>query len=49
MAVDAAKTQVGNDTFRFDYGSGRYTVRWRGERYADGDSGGSPAPTTWWS
>ncbi|HSU34251.1 MAG TPA: DUF3048 domain-containing protein [Propionibacteriaceae bacterium] len=35
----AVKTQVGNDTFRFDYGSGRYTVRWRGERYADGDSG----------
>ena len=33
------KTRVGNDTFRFDYGKGRYTVRWRGERYADGDSG----------
>ena len=33
------KTRVGNDSFRFDYGKGRYTVRWRGERYADGDSG----------
>ena len=38
-AKPAVKTQVGNDTFRFDYGRGRYTVRWRGERYADGDSG----------
>jgi len=37
--ASAVKTQVGNDTFRFDYGSGRYTVRWRGQRYADGDSG----------
>ncbi len=37
--VGTVKTRVGNDSFRFDYGKGRYTVRWRGERYADGDSG----------
>jgi len=37
--VDTITTRVGNDSFRFGYGKGRYTVRWRGERYADGDSG----------
>lgn len=37
--VSAVNTRVGNDRFRFDYGNGRYTVRWRGERYVDGDSG----------
>lgn len=37
--VGTVKTRVGNDRFRFDYDNGRYTVRWRGERYADGDSG----------
>jgi hypothetical protein len=37
--VDTITTRVGNDSFRFDYGKGRYTVRWRGVRYADGDSG----------
>jgi hypothetical protein len=39
VRVSTVKTRVGNDTFRFEYGKGRYTVRWRGERYADGDSG----------
>jgi hypothetical protein len=33
------KVQVGRDTFDFRYTSGRYTVRWNGSRYADGDSG----------
>ena len=28
----------GHDTFDFGYTSGRYTVRWNGSRYADGDS-----------
>jgi hypothetical protein len=32
-------SKVGHDTFRFDYGSRRYTVRWNGQRYVDGDSG----------
>lgn len=32
-------SKVGHDTFRFDYGSDRYTVRWNGQRYVDGDSG----------
>ncbi|WP_375426723.1 DUF3048 domain-containing protein [uncultured Friedmanniella sp.] len=32
-------SKVGHDTFRFDYASGRYTVRWNGQRYVDGDSG----------
>jgi Protein of unknown function (DUF3048) C-terminal domain len=35
----AVKVQVGHDTFDFGYTSGRYTVRWNGSRYADGDSG----------
>jgi len=33
------KVRVGHDTFDFGYSSGRYTVRWNGSRYADGDSG----------
>ena len=33
------KVHVGHDTFDFGYASGRYTVRWNGSRYADGDSG----------
>lgn len=32
------KVRVGQDTFDFGYTSGRYTVRWNGSRYADGDS-----------
>ena len=35
----AVKVSVGHDTFDFRYTSGRYTVRWNGYRYADGDSG----------
>jgi Protein of unknown function (DUF3048) N-terminal domain/Protein of unknown function (DUF3048) C-terminal domain len=35
----AVKVRVGHDTFDFRYSSGRYTVRWNGSRYADGDSG----------
>ena len=35
----SATSRVGNDTFGFTYADGRYTVTWRGERYADGDSG----------
>lgn len=34
-----ATSRVGHDTFRFDYRGGRYTVRWNGKTYADGDSG----------
>jgi len=37
--ANAVKVQVGHDTFDFRYTSGRYTVRWNGSRYADGDSG----------
>jgi hypothetical protein len=37
--ANAVKVQVGRDTFAFRYTSGRYTVRWNGSRYADGDSG----------
>ncbi|GAA3602237.1 DUF3048 domain-containing protein [Microlunatus ginsengisoli] len=33
------KGRVGNDTFSFDYGNGRYVVKWRGQAYVDGDSG----------
>jgi hypothetical protein len=33
------KVRVGHDTFDFGYTSGRYTVRWNGSRYVDGDSG----------
>jgi hypothetical protein len=32
------KVRVGHDTFDFGYSSGRYTVRWNGSRYPDGDS-----------
>ena len=32
------KVRVGHDTFDFRYSSGRYTVRWNGSRYADGDN-----------
>jgi Protein of unknown function (DUF3048) N-terminal domain/Protein of unknown function (DUF3048) C-terminal domain len=35
----SVKVRVGHDTFDFRYTSGRYTVRWNGSRYADGDSG----------
>jgi hypothetical protein len=35
----AVKVQVGHDTFGFGYTSGRYTVRWNGSRYAEGDGG----------
>ncbi|HET9779789.1 MAG TPA: DUF3048 domain-containing protein [Propionibacteriaceae bacterium] len=38
-AATAVKVRVGRDTFDFPYTSGRYTVRWDGSRYADGDSG----------
>ena len=38
--------RVGNDAFDFRYAKGRYTVRWRGQTYADGDNGRSPGPTT---
>ncbi len=34
----AVMVRVGHDTFDFGYTSGRYTVRWNGSRYADGDS-----------
>jgi Protein of unknown function (DUF3048) N-terminal domain/Protein of unknown function (DUF3048) C-terminal domain len=37
-AAKAVKVQVGRDTFDFGYASGRYTVRWNGSRYTDGDS-----------
>jgi hypothetical protein len=33
------KVHVGHDAFGFGYSSGRYTVRWNGARYADGDNG----------
>jgi hypothetical protein len=38
-AAESVKVRVGHDMFRFGYSSGRYTVRWNGSRYADGDSG----------
>jgi hypothetical protein len=38
-AASAVKVRVGHDTFDFRYTAGRYTVRWNGSRYADGDSG----------
>jgi Protein of unknown function (DUF3048) N-terminal domain/Protein of unknown function (DUF3048) C-terminal domain len=37
--VETVKVRVGHDTFDFTYTSSRYTVRWNGSRYADGDSG----------
>src|SRR3954453_20404286 len=33
------KGKVGNDTFSFDYSSGAYVVKWRGQASSDGDSG----------
>ena len=38
-SATTVKVRVGHDTFGFGYSSGRYTVRWNGSRYADGDSG----------
>jgi Protein of unknown function (DUF3048) N-terminal domain/Protein of unknown function (DUF3048) C-terminal domain len=38
-AASAVKVRVAHDTYDFRYASGRYTVRWNGSRYADGDSG----------
>jgi hypothetical protein len=38
-AAKAVKVRVGHDTFDFSYNAGRYTVRWNGSRYADGDNG----------
>ena len=35
---NSIKVRVGHDTFGFSYSSGRYTVRWNGARYADGDN-----------
>jgi Protein of unknown function (DUF3048) N-terminal domain/Protein of unknown function (DUF3048) C-terminal domain len=37
--ANAVKVRVGHDTFDFRYSSDRYTVRWNGSPYADGDSG----------
>ena len=42
-AAGSARVRVGHDTFDFRYASGRYTVRWNGARYADGDSGATTA------
>jgi hypothetical protein len=42
QSANAAKkvtAKVGNDTFSFDFAKGRYTVRWNGRSYVDGDSG----------
>jgi hypothetical protein len=38
-SATTVKVRVGHDTFGFAYSSGRYTVRWNGSRYADGDNG----------
>jgi Protein of unknown function (DUF3048) N-terminal domain/Protein of unknown function (DUF3048) C-terminal domain len=38
-AAKAVKVRVGHDTFDFGYTSSRYTVRWNGSMYADGDNG----------
>ena len=37
-AENLIKVRVGHDTFGFSYSAGRYTVRWNGARYADGDN-----------
>jgi hypothetical protein len=37
-AAKSIKVRVGHDTFSFGYSSARYTVRWNGSRYADGDN-----------
>ena len=34
-----ATSEVGHDTFRFDWSKGRWTVRWNGKTYVDGDDG----------
>lgn len=34
-----ATSRVGHDTFRFDWSGGRWTVRWNGKTYVDGDDG----------
>ena len=34
-----ATSKVGADTFRFAWTGGRWTVRWDGKTYADGDDG----------
>lgn len=34
-----ATSEVGRDTFRFGWSGGRWTVRWNGKTYADGDDG----------
>jgi len=38
-AANSARVRVGHDVFNFTYSSGRYTVRWNGLKYADGDNG----------
>ncbi|HEU4908767.1 MAG TPA: DUF3048 domain-containing protein, partial [Propionibacteriaceae bacterium] len=38
-SATSVKVRVGHDSFGFGYSSGRYTVRWNGSRYADGDNG----------
>jgi hypothetical protein len=38
-AANSIKVRVGHDVFNFKYSSGRYTVRWNGLKYADGDNG----------
>ncbi|MCW2810797.1 MAG: hypothetical protein JWP61_1255 [Friedmanniella sp.] len=37
--VARVSSRVGHDTFAFDRSHGRYTVRWNGRPYVDGDSG----------
>ena len=37
--ADQVAVKVGNDRFDFGYAGGEYTVRWRGQRYSDGDTG----------
>jgi hypothetical protein len=37
--ASSAESKVGHDTFAFAYRGGRYTVRWNGKTYVDGDSG----------
>jgi hypothetical protein len=37
--ASSAKAKVGHDVFTFAYRDGRYTVRWNGRTYVDGDSG----------
>ena len=37
--ANSIKVRVGHDVFNFKYSSGRYTVRWNGLKYADGDNG----------